>query len=55
MWRFMTYTLINNSARYYNNIRRGDTYNILSAYIIADYLLCIKIKKGYYNKKDIHN
>ena len=53
MWRFIAYALIDDSARYHNNMRRGDTYSILSTYITADYLLYIKIKKNYYSKKDI--
>lgn len=51
----MIYTFIDNPTRYYNNIRRGNTVSILSAYITANYLLYIEIKKDYYSKEDILN
>ena len=49
----MAYTSIDDSTRYYSNMRRGDTYSILPAYITVSYLLYTEIKKGYYSKKDI--
>lgn len=51
----MIYTFIDNPTRYYNNMRRGNTVSILSAYITANYLLYIEIKKDYYSKEDILN
>ena len=53
MWRFMIYVFIDDFARYHDDIKRNDTYNILSAYIIVNYLSYIKIKKNYNNKKNI--
>ena len=49
----MTYALIDDPARYHDDMRWGDTYSILLAYNTAGYLLCIEIKKDYYSKKDI--
>ena len=40
----MTYALIDDPARYHDDMRRDNTYSILSAYTTADYLLYIEIK-----------
>ena len=49
----MIYASIDDSARYHDDIKKGDTYNILPAYTTAGYLPCTGIKQGYYSKQDI--
>ena len=53
MWRSIAYTLISDPARYYIDIKRGDTVSVLPIYTTAGYLPYIGIKKGYYSKEDI--
>ncbi len=53
MWRSMAYTPISDPARYYSDMRRGDTYGILPAYTTKGYLPYTGIKKVYYSKDDI--
>ena len=53
MWRSMAYAPIGDPARYYTDIRRGDTVSVLPAYTTAGYLPCTAIKKGYFNKEAI--
>lgn len=53
IWRSMAYAPIGDPARYYGDIRRGDTYSVLLAYTTDGYLPCTGIKKGYYSKDDI--
>jgi hypothetical protein len=52
-WRSRGYALISELAIYRANIARGDTYSILPTIDIDRYLLCIGIKKGYYNHEDL--
>ena len=53
MWRFIIYVLIDDFARYYIDLKRDNTINVVFAYIIKGYLFCIAIKKKYFNIKVI--
>ena len=48
-WRFMIYDSIEKIVRWYEDMRRDDIHNILSIYIVDDYLSCIDIKNDFYN------
>ena len=48
----MTYGLIGDPVRWSNDLRRGDTWSILLAYIVEGYLPYTSIKKGFFNADD---
>ena len=48
IWRCMNYEFIDETTRWSENMRRDVTYNILSTYIVDNYL-CTDIKQGFYN------
>ena len=49
-WRSRGYAPIGEEARYFGNIRRGDTWAIIAAMSRDDWLPCTSLKKGYYSK-----
>jgi hypothetical protein len=49
-WRLMAYGPIGHSARYLDNMTRGDTWSILLAYTTKVYLPCTGIWQGFFNK-----
>ncbi len=51
-WRAMIWASIGKTTRYIGDRNRGYSWNLLTEYIVDDYLPCYKIKEGYYNKKE---
>ena len=51
-WRYMTYSPIDQSARWMDDMTRGRTWSILSAYTVDGYLSCTTIREGYFNAED---
>ena len=45
----MIYNVIEHFARYNENVRKNDIFNILFVYTIDDYLNCIDYKKSFFN------
>ncbi len=45
------YASIGETNRYYANSTRGRSWNVLSAYIVDDYLSCIAIREKWFNAK----
>ena len=50
----MAYEPIDEDVRWHDDIRRDNTYSVLSAYTVDDYLPCIDIKKSYYNDEKLY-
>ena len=50
-WRATVWVSIGEVARYIGDRNRGYSWNLLTGYIVDDYLPYYKTKEGYYNKK----
>src|SRR6266536_3901692 len=50
-WRASVWAPIDKTARYIGDRNRGYSWNLLTGYIVDDYLPYYKTKEGYYNKK----
>ena len=54
-WRCMTYEFIDEIIRYFENLRRNNTFSVLSIYIIENYLFCTIIRQNYFDNEIFYN